>query len=290
MRSLSVVALTLLAGLPLAGCFARAGQSAGGAAVEPASTSYAEQKGVVYTPAGWPRAQTADLYLAKGRQPAPAVVTVHGGGWDSRDRADMRSLARKLASRGYVVLNIDYRLAPEFHHPAQLEDVQQAIRWLRQNAGRLGIDQDRIGAWGYSAGAHLAALAATDAGDATARLQAVVAGGTPSDLPHYPKSPIITRFIGTTYAADPQRWTAASPLAHVTAKAPPMFLYHGTWDRLVYVDDTTRFHEALQRAGVPAELYLIRGAGHIATYLFGFGAEGAGIDFLDRVLRPAQAP
>jgi acetyl esterase/lipase len=213
------------------------------------------------------------------------VVLVHGGGWDSRDRSDMAGVAEKLAARGYVVANIGYRLAPAHLHPAQLEDTRAAIRWLRANAARLRVNPERVGGWGYSAGGHLVALAATLDGPPESRLQAIVAGGTPSDLPHYPISPIITRFIGAPFAQAGDAWLAASPVTHVDAGDPPVFQYHGTWDRLVYVDDAHTFKAALDRAGVPNELYLVRGGGHITTFLLGFGAEAAAIAFLDRHLR-----
>lgn len=253
--------------------------------VAPAAYAVADRTTVTYTPSGWPQAISADLYQPQGAGPFPAVVVIHGGGWDGRDRSDMSSISRRLASRGYVALNIDYRLAPKYLYPAQLQDVAEAVKWLRHNATRLHVDPTRIATWGYSAGAHLAALVATSPPSVDARVQAVVAGGLPSDLPHYPDSPIITRFIGGTYAEQPQAWIEASPARQVTSDTPPMFIYHGTWDRLVSVDDARTMKQALDAKHVPAELYLIRGSGHITTFLFGFGAEGAGIDFLDRVLR-----
>lgn len=245
---------------------------------------------VVYTPAGWPEAESGDLYQPEGQGPFPAVVVIHGGGWDARDRSDMTSISKRLASRGYVALNIDYRLAPKWRYPAALEDTAEAVKWLRRNATHLHVDPARIATWGYSAGAHLAALVATSPPSPEARVEAVVAGGLPSDLPHYPKSPIITKFIGGTYAQMPATWIAASPARQVTAQTPPMFIYHGTWDRLVSVGDAKTMKRAFDAKGVPAELYLVHGSGHILTFLLGFGAERAGIDFLDRVLRrPARA-
>ena len=113
-----------------------------------------------------------------------------------------------------------------------------------------------------------------------------MAGGTPSDLRVYPVSPIITKFIGASYQQKESVWAQASPVTHISAATPPFFLYHGTWDRLVYVEDSIAMQRALQQAGVPVELDLLHGSGHITTFLFGFGAEAAGIDFLDRYLRP----
>ena len=113
----------------------------------------------VYTPAGWPQALQADLYKPAGSGPFPAVVMIHGGGWKGRTRADMDEMSRQVAGHGYVVLNMSYRFAPRWHFPAQLQDVQQAVIWLRGHATELKIAEDKIATWGYSAGAHLAALA-----------------------------------------------------------------------------------------------------------------------------------
>lgn len=115
---------------------------------------------IVYTPAGWPQPLTADLYKPVATGPFPAVVMIHGGGWTSRTRADMNSDARTAAKRGYVVLNVSHRLAPQWHFPAQLQDIQQAVLWLRANAATHNVRADRIGVWGFSSGAHLAALVA----------------------------------------------------------------------------------------------------------------------------------
>lgn len=246
------------------------------------------ERDVVYTPAGWPQAQKADLYRPGGAGPFPAVLVVHGGGWNARDRSDMDSVSRKLVRRGYVVANIDYRLAPQWLHPAQLDDLRAAIGWLHDHAAALRVDPQRIGGWGYSAGAHLVALAATVDSARAQRLRAVVAGGIPSDLPRYPQSPIITRFIGAPYMQAPARWIEASPLHHVSAQSPPMFLYHGGFDRLVHAGQSRAMKAALDRVGVDAELYVVPGSGHITTFLFGFGAEGAGLSFLDRHLRPPR--
>lgn len=250
----------------------------------PMKADYTLTKAVTYTPAGWPQALPADLYQPAGTGPFPAVVVAHGGGWNGRDRGDMDGISKKLARRGFVVLNIEYRLAPRFLYPASLEDTQQAVRWLRSKAAGLKIDPQRIAGWGYSAGAHLVALAATAGAGSDAALQAVVAGGMPSDFPHYPVSPIISKYMGGTLAEKRESWIEASPARRVTKQTPPMFVYHGSWDRLVYPEDARTMKAALDAQGVPNELYIARGLGHIGTFLLGFGAEGAGIDFLAQTL------
>lgn len=282
-NSFLTLAVTAAATL-LASCATHLGKPDGRAppAVE---RDYTLQRGVTYSPPGWPQALQADVYIPEGAGPFPAVIVVHGGGWDRRDRSDMTGISRTLARRGYVAVNIDYRLAPTHLYPAQLDDTRAAIRWVRANAPALRVDPRRIGGWGYSAGGHLVSLAGMARAGADEALQAVVAGGTPSDLPHYPVSPIITKFIGAPFAQQRATWRDASPVTHVDRDDPPVFQYHGTWDKLVYVDDAYTFKSALDAAGVRNELYLVRGGGHITTFLAGFGAEAAGIGFLDRTLR-----
>jgi acetyl esterase/lipase len=270
--------------LVLASCATHVGKP-DGPAPPAARHEYTLRHAVTYTPPDWPQALQADVYVPTGAGPFPAVIVVHGGGWDRRDRSDMAGISRKLARRGYVAVNIDYRLAPAHLYPAQLDDTRAAIRWVRAQSSVLRVDPRRIAGWGYSAGGHLVALAGMAEGGADDALQAVVAGGTPSDLPHYPVSPIITKFIGAPFAQKRETWREASPVTHVDRGDPPVFQYHGTWDRLVYVDDAFTFKSALDAAGVPNELYLVRGAGHITLFLAGFGAEAAGIGFLDRTLR-----
>ena len=168
-------------------------------------------------------------------------------------------------------------------------EFEQALAWIAANAGRYRLDPDRINAWGYSSGAHLAALVASrgDAGvngtskDGLPRVRAVVAGGIPSDLRKYPDSTIITRFIGGG-AEMASTWTDASPISHVSPDDPPVFLYHGKLDMMVGADQATDYYSALRDGGVDAELYLHNWYGHFAMFLLGGGAEDRAIAFLDR--------
>ena len=214
---------------------------------------------------------------------------IHGGGWERRSRADMDDIAQKVARRGYVVMNASYRFAPGARFPAQLTDIQQAVLWLRTNAASHDVRADRIGAWGYSAGAHLAALVGyTGPGDTQfvegARIQAVVAGGTPADLGYYPKSRLILGLMGEPLEGNPQLWRDASPITLVTRDDPPTFLYHGTFDIIVGVKNARALYETLKTAGVPAELYQVRGLEHATTFMIDSPVQ-RGIEFLDRYLR-----
>ena len=242
-----------------------------------------------YSEPAWPQTLRADLYLPQRSGPLPVVMVIHGGGWANRSREDMTSISRDLAERGYAVMNLDYRFAPRYTYPAQLDDLQQAREWLAANAESYQLDLDRVNAWGYSSGAHLAALLGSlDRGPAVdqtpkmPRLRAVVAGGIPADLRKYRNSPIVMRFMGGALDDMPARYAEASPLYHVSADDPPVFLYHGKLDALVSDDQSLDYYDALKTAGVETELYLHPLHGHMSMFLFGGEAENRAMDFLDR--------
>lgn len=282
---LALIGLASVALLLGTACTTYSGRPDNAVQPKPLRVAFEQRKDVVYTPPDHAEPVKADLYIPAGSGPHPGVIVVHGGGWNGRDRGDMDSISRSLAKRGFVVANIDYRLAPRFRHPAQVDDVRAALAYLRANAKELKLDPQRVGGWGYSAGAHLLALAAMERSGAAPSFAAVVAGGTPSDFSRYPTSPVITRLIGKTMSEAPEAWKRASPITHVSSDDPPMFLFHGTWDRIVQPEDSVAMQQRLQAAGVPAELVRVRGLGHIATFLLSGSSRDRGIDFLDRYLR-----
>jgi acetyl esterase/lipase len=219
-----------------------------------------------------------DVYPASGgTSDAPAVIYVHGGGWTGGDKSSGVGFQflSELTESGYVVAAVNYRLAPQFQFPAQIEDVQCAVRHLRSNAASYGIDPDRIGVLGSSAGGHLAALLgvidATDGfgtnvsfPDASNRVQAVVDLFGPTDLTvDFPGAStfIIETVFGAVDRGDPVL-RAASPVTHVSPDDPPFLIIQGTEDRLVVPDQSTVLRDRLAAAGVDAELILVRNAGH----------------------------
>lgn len=264
-----------------------------GAAPPRLKLDWTVQRDLRFTPVDWPKPLLADLYTPAGDAPPggwPAVVMIHGGGWSSGDREQVEGIARRVARRGYVTLNITYRLAPESIFPAQVVDVQQAVRWLRSHAADYRVDPTRIGAWGYSAGAHLAAmLGGLSPGDRLyqpgAEVKAVVAGGIPSDLRKFHGGTIVPKFLGERWSENSRAFRESSPAAYVTPGDPPVFLYHGGWDQLVPFDQASDYQLALDAAGVPNELYELRGLGHITAFLMDGEAVQRGLDFLDRHLR-----
>ena len=118
-----------------------------------------------------------------------------------------------------------------------------------------------------------------------ARISAVVAGGIPADLRKFRGGALVPQFLGEKWSRDSVVFREASPAAYVAAGAPPVFLYHGTSDRLVPLDQSVDYQKALQAAGVVNELYLMRGLGHVTAYFFDGETTRLGADFLGRHLR-----
>lgn len=223
-------------------------------------------------------ALTMDLYYPQaGRAPHPVVVYVHGGGWTSGNKRRGVGLLDlpTLLAHGYVVASIDYRLAPRWKFPAQAEDVFCAIRYLRAHAEEMQIDPQRIGAYGSSAGGHLVSLLGTVDEAAfpgpcpwgtSAQVQAVVNMFGPTDLTLFdlasPKNwNLALRVFGTDDPNDPI-FLRASPVTWVSPDDPPFLILHGEHDRTVPLAHAQALYARLISVGVPAELVVVKNAGH----------------------------
>lgn len=214
-------------------------------------------------------------------RPRPAVVWLHGFGWFAGTRRDNLeiSMCTFLAAHGFFTASIEYRLSGEATFPAQIHDVKAAIRWLRANAAIHGIDPDRIGVWGASAGGGLAALAGLT-GDQpdlegesgspgySSRVQAVAVASSPSDflrqggeMRNDTASPV-TQLFGGTLAEKGELMRLGSPISHVSPGAPPFLIAHGTRDETVPLEQGERLYEALVSAGAEAEFIPIEGVYH----------------------------
>ena len=226
-----------------------------------------------------------DLYYPQtGSSPYPVVIYVHGGGWTSgskRGGAGMRDVPTLLA-HGYVVAAVDYRLAPRWKFPAQIEDVKCAVRYLRVHTDDLRIDPDRIGAYGGSAGGHLVALLGTADDDAfsgdcpwkaSSRVQAVVDMFGPADfsLFEFIGSKKAMSVFGSSDATD-LVFAQASPVTWVSSDDPPFLILHGDKDPVVPLSQSQSLYDHLQAAGVPVDLVVVKNAGH------GFKPTGGEID------------
>ncbi|MFE9851931.1 alpha/beta hydrolase fold domain-containing protein [Streptomyces sp. NPDC005576] len=234
-------------------------------------------RGVPYHVLEGSRPLELDLWLPKAEQarPVPLVLFVHGGSWRRGRRDDMGLRTRtwdpgpfaRIAAAGCAVACVDYRLSGEATFPAPLDDLSAALRWLTLRSAELGIDTRRTVVWGESAGGHLAAhlaLART-----TPPLAGAVIWYAPSDLttargsytPEDPTTPEAL-MLGAAPTTVPGRAQAASPLAQAHSSAPPFLLVHGNEDTLVNCSHSQSFAAALEKAGVPVELWTVVGADH----------------------------
>jgi acetyl esterase/lipase len=183
---------------------------------------------------------TLDVYRPTASGRYPAIVQIYGGAWQRGTPADEGQFARYLASRGYVVFAIDYRHAPTWTWPAQIEDVRTALAWIRLHAGDYDANASRLALVGRSAGAHLAMLAAYDS---RAPIAAIVSYYGPVDLTEGYRNPpvpdpldvraIEEAFIGGTPERWPDRYRAASPITYVSGRLPPTLLIYGSRDHVV---------------------------------------------------------
>lgn len=238
----------------------------------------------------WYRPLHLDLYLPPGK-PArrPLVVYIHGGGWMSghprqsgafENWPDVLAL---MASRGYVVASVEYRLSGEAPFPAAIQDVKAAIRWLRANAAEYGIDPGRVVVWGGSAGGHLAALDAVTCGvaslDPTSEKGAQVApAGAQGDCvqglvtwygvfdfrqPRPKVGRVVERFLGCSAGGcTAAQLSAASPSSYVKAGEPPALLIVGSADNVVGAQQSRDFDALLRSKGDAVQLLIIPGVNH----------------------------
>jgi acetyl esterase/lipase len=208
----------------------------------------------------------------------PAIVAIHGGSWMEGDKAEpqWRRECQWLASAGYVVADVDYRLAPVHHFPDALDDVESAVEWMRApaQASRFGIDPTLIGAFGGSAGGNLASLLGTagrGALDVGHRVAAVVELSGPVDLTGRTAEsdilkPRVLSYLGcASFAACPQA-VAASPVDNVDSTDSPFLILHST-DELVPLAQSTSFAARLRAAHVPVTLVTVPGTLHSIAML-----------------------
>jgi acetyl esterase/lipase len=227
---------------------------------------YAQAKGV---------SLKLDLYRpsAKPSAPMPLVIWVHGGGWRNGSKANCP--AAWLATKGYAVASLDFRLLPEHPWPAQIEDPIAALRWLRQESGKYGFDAERSAAMGGSSGGHVVALWGTLSLPASDKVKAVVDLYGPTDLLTMPPNVLSEKrtradlakangalLLGGVVMDQPQKAKAVSALHQVSKDDVPFLILHGTADPGVPVDQSERLHAALKAAGVESTLKLLPGAGH----------------------------
>ncbi|HEX2854126.1 MAG TPA: alpha/beta hydrolase [Opitutaceae bacterium] len=215
-----------------------------------------------------------DTYVPEGAGPFPAVILIHGGGWNAGDKSGgpskgyMYPMHEPLEKAGFAWFSINYRLAPTHRYPACIEDVETAIRWVKAHAAEYRIDPNRIAISGESAGGHLAALAVVRA-DASTRVAAVVPFYGNLDLtarrqPGSALPPNLVSLFGRETFDDEARklLTDASPIAGVKPGLPPFLLVHGDADAKVPAFQSEAMAKRLREAGVPWELISVKGGDH----------------------------
>jgi len=216
------------------------------------------------------RSLEADVFLPPLEEKnRPAVLFIHGGGWIEGDRSQLRGYGILLARLGFVCMCNSYRLSNESIWPAQIQDVNCAIRYLRANATDLGLDPDRIGVSGNSAGGHLSLMAAATNYDqifegeggnneVSSEIKAVCAIYPPTTIRQLEMpNPLENAFLMLMgKEAKKEDYDKASPLNYVTEDYPPCMLIHGSTDSVVRLKDSTKFYEKLIEFNRPASLHI----------------------------------
>ena len=243
---------------------------------------------IAYVPDG-DKAQTLDIFMPAEApaKPLPLIVWIHGGGWAGGSKKG--GPMEQVVAAGYIAASVEYRFSQKALFPAQIQDCQAAIRFLRANAKQYHIDPDHVGVWGASAGGHLVALLGTSGGKnafpmiggnekESDRVQAVCDLFGPADFATVVKqageqtaaksvfkfdgTDPYTKLIGEKNLDNAAKTKAVSPVTYVTKDNPPFFIIHGTRDTLVPYAQSEQLEAALKQAGVDVTLQRISGAGH----------------------------
>jgi acetyl esterase/lipase len=225
--------------------------------------------------------QMLDVYLPEGIDgPFPTLMMIHGDSWQRGDKGRYGALARHFGELGYASVSVNYRLAPEYKYPAQVQDVFCALAWIHANADSYGFDPERVVALGSSAGAILAAMLGT-VGDATTymegcphllpearRIRGIICFYGGYDFRRAPtdKQESVVRYLGVKLSEAPEVWAEASPESWIDGSEPPFLVIHDINDTSIPPTESENFAAALRAAQVRAELLLVSDApGHFST-------------------------
>lgn len=219
---------------------------------------------------------TVEMFLYVPDRPGtyPAILDIHGGGWQARQIDSDRPMMERLAARGFVTALVSYRLSGEAKYPAALDDCKTAVRFLRANAARLKIDPERIGVIGGSAGGHLSGLLAMTSGkpefegkgpyaEYPSTVSACIVMAATQDLVTANKDKSgasAVAFFGGTYAERPEVYAAASPITHVRAGVPPTVFIEGEKDTLKI--GRAEMQQKLRALNIATEVHTLKDAPH----------------------------
>lgn len=258
------------------------------------------------------RRQVLDLFLPNDADgPFPLIVYIHGGGYMSGSKAELTPEIRRAAhTRGYAVASIDYRLLDESDYPTQINDVKAAIRWLKEHADEYALDAHSVATWGFSAGGHLSALAATsgfvteledpayDGSGPNSTVRAAIDWAGPADFfaiermldqrrrqgtynPRYELS-----YLSDEVKSDPALVRSADPATHADPGDPPVLIQHGRLDGVVPVTQSEYLAEQL-RAQIgedKVELRIEPKSGHVSPVFWSAANIERTLDWLDAAL------
>ncbi|MCC6153317.1 MAG: alpha/beta hydrolase [Candidatus Hydrogenedentes bacterium] len=211
------------------------------------------------------RLNQLDIYAPNTPGPHPVLVFIHGGSWRFGDKRMVGGKPEAFTTAGYVFVSINYRLSPEVQHPAHAQDCGKAIAWIHKNIAQYGGDPKRIYVMGHSAGAHLAALIATDETylkeggcDLSAIRGAIVLDGGGYDIPTMVNSGELFAKgrYERAFGKSKESWRNASPITHVAKnkKIPPFLLVHAG-ERVASQEQADGLAAALTKAGITARQF-----------------------------------
>lgn len=262
-------------------------------------------------------AQKLDIYVpSQGEGPFPVIVSIHGGSYSHGDKMGTELECTKQGlKRGYAVVSINYRLSGEAIHPAQINDVKAAIRFIKANAPKYNLNPHKIALWGSSAGGGLAALAGTSAGvkelqdlslgyaDQSDNVQAVVcwcgcinfstfdqqfeeSGIEPAETQNHSDS-FCSRLMGRNITEIPEEVQKSNPETYITPDDPPFYIQHGTADNLVPYQQSAELAEKLKAVIGESKVTYVEmpGEGHCSTGFTNFASVSRVLDFLDATLK-----
>lgn len=234
----------------------------------PAIAGTADLKDITYREVDGARL-TLDVHVPEGKGPFPAAILVHGGGWVAGDKQQyITYIFQPLTDAGFAWFSINYRLAPQYKFPADAEDVEDAVRWVKANARRYNIDPSRIALIGESAGGHLVSFVGARRQPGT-RVAGVVSMYGIHDFISAAVAwkPIPTEIlqlfgIRAIEAESAPLLIKASPVVYVTKDMPPFLLIHGSKDEDVPYEQSLEMCDRMKKAGASCELITIEGAPH----------------------------
>lgn len=227
-------------------------------------TSFIKVPDIRYTTAENAQLNTLDIYMPRKGSKSPVIVWLHGGAWTTGDKSHVQAKPEYFTKHGFIFISVNYRLSPEVKHPAHVEDVAQALHWIRTQVHHYSGDASRIIVMGHSAGAHLAALVSTNevylnaAGSSLALIKGVIlldGGGYDIEKLMPQAGPKLRQWYEQAFGTTRKQWIAASPVTYVAAdKSIPPFLILHAGQRDLSAEEAMLLSGKLKGNGIKCEV------------------------------------